>query len=141
MHNFRFRSSNGAAWNHTHQHLWGGICGIGTRQSPIDIPTGKTAKIHESALMWKNNATLFGDGKKHRFLERMHFGTKPGHFETSKIHFPLAQYLRLYSGLFQTTVGWSVRMHFCLFVRLSVPVNIFLLTPSFHFVLPYQIDF
>ena len=62
--------------------------------------------------------------------EGRHYGTKPGHFETSKIHFPtsegvskvneqanewavrvnertderVTQYLRLYSCLFQTTV-------------------------------------
>ena len=53
-----------------------------------------------------------------------HYGTKLGHSETSKIHFPegvsevseranertderVAQYLRLYSCLFQTTVGRS----------------------------------
>ena len=57
------------------------------------------------------------------FFGAVHYGTKPGHFETSKIHFPtsegesevseraseraderVAQYLRLDSCLFQTTV-------------------------------------
>ena len=61
--------------------------------------------------------------------QTLHYGTKPGHFETSKIHFPtsegvsevseranertderVAQYLRLYSRLFQTTVDCPVEL-------------------------------
>ena len=73
-----------------------------------------------------------------------HYGTKPGHFETLKIHFPMsersertdrrvAQYLRLDSCLFQTIV-------LCLFPVVpptSLPHR-FLLTPFSAFSYPFH---
>ena len=31
------------------------------------------------------------DGGRYKGWEWMHYGTKPGHFETSKIHFPTSE--------------------------------------------------
>jgi len=54
------RAAGGATWNYTVQDTWGGQCGTGKKQSPIDIITKDAEETSHPALTWKNNATAFG---------------------------------------------------------------------------------
>ena len=51
----------------------------------------KTIFISSSALSLETLSNLLPISVRSNFLRGPHYGTKPGHFETSKIHFPTSE--------------------------------------------------